>query len=151
MSTLSSLLPLAPCLNPLPSKQFSDPNLIYKVKLLADYESTLQGLRKKQIEAQHIFSEALERERQKCERTIAIDRESLVGETQKNVLKIEREWETISNSLKRQLGLQQTQVVHLELQKERIERAGKVREETLQRRACTLAIETSVSSIMPSI
>ena len=151
MSTLSSLLPLAPCLNPLPSKQFSDPNLIYKVKLLADYESTLQGLRKKQIEAQHILSEALERERQKCERTIAIDRESLVGETQKNVRKIEREWETISNSLKRQLGLQQTQVVHLELQKERIERAGKVREETLQRRACTLAIETSVSSIMPSI
>ena len=113
-----------------------------------DAQKQLAKAKKQKKNSQQKFTDALEHERQRCERTIEIQKESLVGETQKNVRKIEREWESICNGLKKQLGLQQTQVVHLELQQARIERAGKVREEALDRKACTLRMETIVRSLI---
>jgi hypothetical protein len=51
---------------------------------------------------------------------------------------METEWHIVCNGLEKQLGSQQTQVVHLELMRGRIERAGKEWVEKLEREACAL-------------
>jgi hypothetical protein len=89
--------------------------------------------------------EALERERQKCDRTIAITTLQLVTDSSKTVRKMDKDWDTTCNALKKQLGSQQTQVVHLELMCARIERASKEREEAQQRKEFVLRVQTSVS------
>jgi hypothetical protein len=117
------------------------------VKQLAVNEASLQALRTKQREAQQHFSEALERERLKYERKLAVESDQLVSDNKKTLRKMDIEWEKICNGLKKQLGAQQTQVVHLELMRARVERAGKEREEGLLRKDCTMRVETTVSSL----
>ncbi len=109
------------------------------------HEASLQALLTKQREASQICLEALQRERQKCDRTIAITTDELVSENSKTVRKMDREWDTTCNALKKHLGSHQTQVVHLELMCARIERASKEREEALQRKEFALRVQNSVS------
>ena len=112
----------------------------------AQHEATLIALRKKQSEAKQNYRDSLERERQKCERTISIPSDEVGSEHQKSLRKMETEWQIVCNGLEKQLGSQQTQVVHLELMRGRIERAGKERVEKLERKACALRQNATVSS-----
>ena len=113
--------------------------------LQMQHEMTCTALRTKQREASQNFVEALERERQKCDRTIAITTAQLVSDNSKTVRKMDKDWDTTCNALKKQFGSHQTQVVHLELMCARIERASKEREEAQQRKEFALRVQNSVS------
>ncbi len=118
-------------------------------ELKAEHAAVLKAKEKKERESNLNSVNALERERQKHERTLAIEKKQHVMDMDNLRRRSKREWQNVCDKLQEQLGQQQTQCVRLKLQRARDEEKGKAREDALWRELSDMHVAASVSTSSP--
>jgi hypothetical protein len=121
------------------------------LQLEVAHAAALSAKDKKDRDTQQHCADALERERQKLIRTVALHEEAQQTETMKAIRKNSREWQTVCGNLQKALSLQQTTVVQQQLQHVRELRVALEREEVLKRTVSSLRSECSVSTIITEL
>ena len=115
----------------------------------AVHASVLKAKEKKERESHLNSVNALERERQKHERILAIASQQHDTDMDNLKRRSKREWQNVCDKLQEQLGLQQTQCVRLQLQRKRDEEKGKAREDALRRELSEMHVAGGVSTSSP--
>jgi hypothetical protein len=132
-----------------------DSDLVYsfafplQTELKAEHAAVLKAKEKKERESHLNSVNALERERQKHERTLAIASKQHDTDMDNVRRRSKREWQNVCEKLQELLGQQQTQCVRLQLQRARDEDKAKAREDALRRELSEMHVAVGVSTSSP--
>jgi hypothetical protein len=110
------------------------------------HEAALKAQDKKTRETQQHVADAMEREREKLKRTVALQTQDHKAESGKESRRLDKQWQKVCGDFQKALGCEQVQVVRLQLELVRVLQAAREKEETLQRQASDALHECTVST-----
>ena len=95
---------------------------LYQAELVQAHAVALHVKETKELESNKQWSEALVHEREKRDRTYDIQAAQFARDVQVAERKIDREWKTITETLQRQVGLEQTRIADMSIQSDKDQR-----------------------------